>query len=390
MSVWAVILAAGSGRRMGVRHSKTLIEIAGVPAISLAVQAFREACDGILLVVRMEERFLFEQTLAACGLEIEGFCPGGKNRLESVKNALGCLPETCDTVLIHDGARPLVSQELVGRVLTSALERGSGVPSLPLTDTVKEVDGRGLAVKTIDRDALRAVQTPQGFNRARLLEAMEKAEGSVTDDAGLLEKAGIPVYLVPGEGDNIKLTVPGDIAQAERILLSAHPQRVGIGYDAHRLVPGRPLVIGGVTLPFEKGLMGHSDADVAVHALIDALLGACALGDIGTHFPDADEGLRGVSSLELLKRTKNLLATEGYHPSSVDMTVVAQQPRLKAHVPLMRQKIASALSLSPDAVSVKATTSEGMGFEGREEGISAHAVAVVARLRVSEGRGRGL
>ncbi len=382
MSAWAVIAAAGDGTRMGAGRSKTLTGILGEPAICRAVRAFRDSCEGIVLAVRADEQALFEEALGREGLRADRYCPGGKDRRGSVANALRELPADCDIVLIHDGARPLVSAELIRRVIRSAEEFGSGVPALPVTDTVKEVDALGRAVRTVDRARLRTVQTPQAFRRGLLQEAYAREAGrDVTDDAGLLEAQGIPVHLVEGDADNIKLTVPGDLAAAERIAGPACVPRVGTGYDAHRLVPGRPLILGGVRVPFDKGLLGHSDADVAVHALIDALLGACALGDIGTHFPDSDETYRGVSSLELLRKTRDILAAKGFRPCGADITIVAQRPRLSEQVPRMRLNIASALSLSPDLLSVKATTTEGMGFEGRGEGIGAHAVATVLKLR---------
>jgi 2-C-methyl-D-erythritol 4-phosphate cytidylyltransferase/2-C-methyl-D-erythritol 2,4-cyclodiphosphate synthase len=263
-------------------------------------------------------------------------------------------------------------------VLRMARETGAAVPALPVTDTLKK--GRdGLVAGTQPREGLYAVQTPQGFSREVLERAYKECVDALTDDAGLVERLGLPVAIVPGSRRNIKITLPEDFAMAEQMMTSA--PRVGLGYDAHRLVEGRQLILGGVAIPHEKGLLGHSDADVVLHALTDALLGACALGDIGQHFPDSDPAYQGISSLLLLEKTVALLKEKGFRPMQCDLTIQAQRPKLAPHLPRMRANIAAALGIPLDKVGLKATTTEGLGFVGWEEGIAVQAVAVVGENR---------
>jgi len=287
------------------------------------------------------------------------------------------LPADCDTVLVHDGARPLVDDATIERVIASVRLHGSGIASTPLTDTIKQADADGGVTATPDRSTLRAVQTPQGFSRALLERAHREITVRCTDDAALVSALGERVFLTPGSPRNIKLTTQEDLYMAEYYLIGL--PRVGHGYDAHRLVEGRRLILGGTEIPYEKGLLGHSDADVLVHAVIDALLGACALGDIGGHFPDSDPRYKGISSLYLLEEAAKILHQNGFSVRNVDATVIAQRPKLAAHIPQMRRNIAAALGIGEAMVSVKATTTEGMGFEGAGEGISAHAVALVSQ-----------
>ena len=377
MSVWAVIAAAGSGSRMGGDKVKTLQPLLGRAVISYSVEALRQACRGIVIAARKEDIPAFEQALAQDGLKADAYVAGGSERRHSVENALRALPPDCDIVLVHDGARPLCSLALIRRVIDSARLHGSGVPALPIVDTVKLVDAQGRAVETLDRGSLRQVQTPQGFSRELLERAYSQVKTAATDDASLVEALGEKVYLVTGEADNIKLTLPGDMERAHIILRGAQPPRVGFGYDVHRLVAGRTLILGGVTVPYDKGLLGHSDADVATHALIDALLGAAGLLDIGCQFPDSDARYKGISSLELLKNTCMLLSNAGFMAYNVDITIAAQAPKLAPYVPQMRGRLADCLQIPEGRVSLKATTTEGLGFEGEGLGISARAVALV-------------
>jgi 2-C-methyl-D-erythritol 4-phosphate cytidylyltransferase/2-C-methyl-D-erythritol 2,4-cyclodiphosphate synthase len=377
MSLWAIIAAAGSGSRMGGDKVKTLQTLAGRAVISYSVQALQEVCRGIIIAAREEDIPAFQQALAQDGLTVDIYVKGGCERRHSVENAMRALPPDCDIVLVHDGARPLCSRALISRVADSARLYGSGVPALPLLDTVKRVDDHGLAVETLDRQTLRQVQTPQGFSRDLLERAYSRVKGPAADDASLVEALGEPVHLVMGEMNNIKLTLPGDLQRALDILRCPQPPRVGFGYDVHRLVAGRPLILCGVTIPFDKGLLGHSDADVATHALIDALLGAAGLPDIGSQFPDSDMRYKGISSLDLLKNTCLLLSNAGFMPYNVDITIAAQAPKLAPFVPQMRRHLAACLEIPEGRVSVKATTTEGLGFEGEGLGISARGVALV-------------
>ena len=376
MSVWAIVAAAGAGTRMGTQQNKTLLPIGGVPAVCRAIGALRLVCDGVVLVTRPQERETFINALASAGMSVEKYADGGDTRPQSVRNALAQLPADCAVVLIHDGARPLLTSRLAQRVAQEALLHGSAIPALQVTDTVKEVVA-GQPARTLDRQFLRTVQTPQGFRTADLMEAYRLAiKGDYTDDAAVMEHAGMPVHFVQGERSNIKLTTQEDIALAQA-LLHAGTIRSGIGYDVHRLVEGRKLILCGVEVPFEYGLLGHSDADVGAHAVTDALLGAAALGDIGTHFPDTDAAFQGADSIRLLKETVRILNESGFVANNVDVTLVAQRPKLAPYVEEMRLHLAQACGLPEESVSVKAKTTEGLGFEGRGEGISAYAAATV-------------
>ncbi len=379
-----ILLCAGSGQRMGaLPGSKTLLEIGGVPAVVRCVRTFSSLDLAIVLVCRAEEEDTFRGTLRLWGCEEVLFAAGGASRAQSVANGLLQVPEGTPAVLIHDGARPLFSRDLAQRALRSALLYGSGVPALPVTDTLKRgKDGR--IAGTVDRTGLYRVQTPQAFRTDWLRDAFRRLGSRVdtlTDDAAVLEEAGYSVRLVEGESRNLKITYPEDCSMAQ--LFASGSVTVGFGMDAHRLVPGRRLVLCGVEIPWEKGLDGHSDADAAVHALMDAMLGAASMGDIGKLFPDTDERYRGISSLVLLRECAKRLGERGYTLTHADITIVCQQPRLAPYIPQMSETLAREMSLSPAQISVKATTTEHMGYEGRGEGISAYAAATVSRDTLS-------
>lgn len=378
MSTWAILLSGGSGTRMGAAGNKTLLPLLGECSLCRALRVLRRHCQGVVLVVRKEDQEAIQEALSASALTVESIVSGGFDRQESVKNGLAALPGDCDIVLVHDGARPLVDDQTVINVIESVRVHGSGIASIKVTDTIKTVSAEGEALSTPPRDTLRAVQTPQGFRRALLDRAHLTINERCTDDAALVSLLGVPVHLCEGSARNIKLTTPEDLNLAT-YYLGGMP-RIGHGYDAHRLVEERALILGGVDIPYEKGLLGHSDADVLLHAVADALLGAAALGDIGKHFPDRDPKYKGISSLLLLKYTADLLREAGYAPMNIDATVIAQRPKLAAYIPQMRENIASALSIADDMVSVKATTTEGMGFEGEGAGISAHCVALISKI----------
>lgn len=375
MSTWSILLSGGSGTRMGCQGNKTLLPLMGESVICHALRTLRRHSAGVVLVIRPIDETEIKKALSHSKLSVEKLVCGGADRQESVLNGLRAVPEDCDIVLVHDGARPLVDDETVLNVISSVRIHGSGISSTPVTDTFKQVDENGVAVATPDRNFLRAVQTPQGFKKELLLRAHQEVKARCTDDAALVSTLGVPVHLCEGSRRNIKLTTPEDIAMAEHYL-NVFP-RIGHGYDAHRLVEGRKLILGGVDIPYEKGLLGHSDADVLLHAITDALLGAAALGDIGKHFPDKDPKYKGISSLLLLEAAVKLLHEKGFEIINIDATILCQRPKLAPHIPLMRENIAKATGLAVDLVSVKATTTEGMGFEGEESGISTHAVALL-------------
>lgn len=379
---YAIILAGGSGSRMGAGCNKVLLTLGGEPVIQRSIRAFEGLVDGVVLVSREEDIPAMGAMLAKSGLSAV-VVAGGATRQESVWNGLCALPEGVEHVLIHDGARCLVDAETIRRCKASVEVHGTGVAAVPVVDTIKQVDADGIVAATPDRSSLMAVQTPQGFRLPLIMEAHEAARQAGftgTDDASLVERIGHPVRLTQGNRRNIKLTTPEDINMAEAFLNGGLPSlRVGQGYDVHRLVEGRELILCGVTVPHTLGLLGHSDADVALHALMDAMLGAMALGDIGKHFPDTDERYRGISSMKLLEHVVALLAEHGARVTNCDVTIVAQKPKLLPYIPQMRQNVADALSLTLDRVNVKATTTERLAFEGREEGISAQAVCMVAQ-----------
>ena len=372
MKVYAVILCGGSGTRMGAEGNKTLLRVGGEPAIVRSVRVFSKMTDGVVLVTRSGEEALFSQTLAEHGLTAFAVVPGGKDRQASALRGLEALPPDAEIALIHDGARPFVTEEIIARVIDSVKEYGSGVAAVPARDTIKRADETGLVLETLDRSALWQMQTPQGFYVKDLLSAHQNA-ARYTDDAALMEAAGHPVRLVLGSPDNIKLTSPEDLRMINGMLTP----RIGTGFDAHRLAEGRELWLGGVKIPYEKGLLGHSDADAPLHALTDALLGAAAMGDIGKLFPDSDPAYKGISSILLLEEVRKRLTDAGFTIGNVDLTIVCQAPKLAPYIPQMRERIAEALQIGAERVSVKATTTERMGYEGRGEGISAQAMAMV-------------
>lgn len=379
---YAVVVAAGRGVRMGAAVNKVLLPLCGEPVIRHAVRAFCEAdeIDGVVVVASADET---EQMRAAlCGLEkVCAIVPGGSTRQESVKNGLDALPKEARIALVHDGARPLISRELIARCIRQTEDCGSAVVCTPVTDTVK-VEKDGCVVRTLDRSQLRTVQTPQCFFVGELKAAYEAAarDGvSVTDDASVMEHAGHSVHLLESSEVNFKLTTPEDLRRAEDIIgerkFMQRLPRTGFGYDVHKLVSGRRLILCGKEIPWEKGLDGHSDADVAVHALMDALLGAACLGDIGRLYPDNDPAFEGADSMKLLADVLRRVKDAGYAVVHADVTIVAQKPKLMPYMDEMRRNLEDAM---PGAqVNVKATTTERLGFEGRGEGISAQAVATI-------------
>ena len=377
---YAIVLAGGSGSRMGAQRNKVLLKLAGKPVIVRAVDAFTNLVDGVILISREEDIPDMRAAMAAANLPVT-IVAGGDSRQASVWNGLCALPEICTHVLIHDGARCLVDEGTIRRCMASVENHGTGVAAIPAIDTIKQVDADEIVTATPDRSQLRAVQTPQGFTVELIRRAHMSAQQAGflgTDDASLVERLGHPVRLTEGNRRNIKLTTPEDLIMAETFLGRNFPAlRVGQGYDVHRLVEGRDLILCGVNIPHTLGLLGHSDADVAVHALMDAMLGAMALGDIGKHFPDTDERYRGISSMKLLEHVVALLKERHARVTNCDVTIVAQKPKLLPHIPQMQANIASALELPLDRVNIKATTTERLAFEGREEGISAQAICMV-------------
>jgi 2-C-methyl-D-erythritol 4-phosphate cytidylyltransferase/2-C-methyl-D-erythritol 2,4-cyclodiphosphate synthase len=311
---------------------------------------------------------------------------GGERRQDSVRQAFERVGRNAEVVVIHDAARPLVTDSLIRRTIDAAFDAGAAIAALRASDTVKRADSAGRVTETLPRDQIYLAQTPQAF-RVDVLRHALTIRADATDEAALAEQAGHPVQLVDGDPRNVKITTPDDLALAET-LLAGTPEgvpydriRIGNGYDLHRLVEGRPLVLGGVTVPFDKGLLGHSDADVICHAVTDAILGAGGAGDIGRHFPDTDAAWKDANSLDLLRRAAAMVAAAGYTVINVDVVVVAERPRLAPHVDAIRARVAGAIGCDPSQVSVKGKTNEGVDSVGAGAAIAAHAVALVARHR---------
>lgn len=371
MKKLAVLLCAGESRRMG--FDKLITPLAGRTPIERCVTALTEGgAEEIVFVVS-------EATRALCTGLMPGLPTklvfGGAERRDSVLAALNALDAAADDlVLIHDAARPLIRAEAARRCYESAARAGSGVMAVPAADTLVRADG-GFSV--IDRAGVWRMQTPQAFRFGPIRDAYRAGAEGCTDDASVFARAGHTPRLVTGSAENFKLTGADDWRMAETLLIARERPRYGTGYDTHRLVPGRALRLGGETVPYEKGLLGHSDADVLIHAVIDALLGAAAAGDIGRHFPDSSPKYEGISSRVLLKKTAGILRARGFLPAAVDATVICERPKLAPYLPLMEQNIAADLGLPAGAVSVKATTTEGMHDEGRGLCITAEAVATV-------------
>ena len=394
--VAAIIPAAGSGIRMGLSGPKQFFELEGVPILIHTLRVFQHA-DGvghILVVVPADNCASVEELVERHHLtKVYRVVAGGKERQDSVLAGLEALPEEVELVLVHDGVRPFVPLSVVENCLLEAEKSGAAMAAVRVKDTLKSVSSRKVIEKTINRADVWQAQTPQVATKALLRKAYalaaEKENFLATDEAGLLELLGFPVKVVEGSEKNIKITRQEDLILAGAILRESGKDmkssegicccRSGYGYDAHRLVPGRPLILGGEIVPYEKGLQGHSDADVLVHALCDAMLGASGSGDIGGHFPDTDKKFKDISSLKILKRVAALVSGKGYALANADITVVAQRPRLASYFTAMKKNLAAACNVSPDIINLKATTTEEMGFEGRGEGISAHAVVMLKK-----------
>lgn len=371
--VTIIVTAAGKGKRMGSSLPKQFLNIGGITVLEKAVRPFEELkeTDDIIIVAPAEHIKRCE-SLCRSFEKIKNIIPGGNERQDSVNNALKLVKD--GLVLIHDGARPYVTPDIIKEVLSKADTYGAAAAAVAVKDTVRQLsDIDTFGSITLDRSKLFNVQTPQGFDARIIKQAFKKAyeDGYYgTDDAVLAERAGNKVVLVKGSYGNIKVTTKEDLPLE---------MRVGSGFDVHRLVKDRKLILCGVEIPFEKGLLGHSDADVAVHALMDAILGAAALGDIGKYFPDNDMKYKDASSIELLRSVADMIKTCGYKVSNADITIMAQRPKISPFIAKMGENISKTLGLEENCINVKATTTEKLGFVGREEGIAAEAVCILIR-----------
>ena len=380
-----ILVAAGEGRRFGAAGNKLLAEVGGRPLIEMTLHHVMQSSflDEVILVTAPEEREIFSDIVRRVAGEIPvRFADGGRTRTESVAHGLAMVSEASDVVLIHDGARPGVTGADFDRLISVISEETpAALYAADCVDTIKETDASGRVVRTPCRSRLKRAQTPQGARTNIFRECMARAlreHWDVTDDASLLEKCGVPVLCIPGREEFFKVTFPEDAKRLETAEAgSSPPFRVGQGYDIHRFAADRPLVLGGVKIRETDGLLGHSDADVLIHAAMDTLLGAAGLPDIGHWFPDTDARWEGVSSLVLLEKVRDILDEAGWRVGNLDVTVLAEAPKLAPHKEKMKENLADALRISPGQVSVKATTNEKLGAIGREEGIAAMAVALL-------------
>jgi len=415
MHVTAIIAAGGRGRRFGGAEPKQLLPVGGRPILARSVEAFAShpSVDAVIVALPQEladdppvylrsAATLAPRGAGAAAVHGTGkplwIVAGGARRQDSVANAFNAAGSTTDIIVIHDAARPFASADLIARTIAAAAESGAAVAAVQSRDTVKRTDrapaisGRTV-IETIPRDTIYLAQTPQAFQRDVLRRALEiggRKGVHATDEAALVELAGLPVRLVEGEASNIKITTPEDMVLGDAIAarqtvgceraagsLPARTGRAGTGYDLHRLVAGRPLILGGVTIPSERGALGHSDADVVCHAVSDAILGAAGLGDIGRHFPDSDRRWKDANSIDLLRRVVGIVAETGFAVGNVDVTVILESPKIRDHVEAMRAAVAAALGIEVARVSIKGKTNEGVDAVGRGEAIAAHAIALI-------------
>ncbi len=382
--VAALVVAAGKGVRAGGGLAKQYRPLAGRALLRHSVAALlsHPAVEHVQVVIAAGDEALHEEALL--GLDLPPPTIGGATRQQSVLNGLERLAVEApapDIVLIHDAARPFLDPAMVEEVIAAARAEGGAIPALAVTDTLKRADGSGEAVAdTVSRDGLYRAQTPQGFRFQEILSVHRAAalDGwEATDDAQLFERAGKIVALVAGDPEGLKVTTEEDFARAERRLASRRATRVGQGFDVHRFAEGDHVTLCGVRIDHDRGLAGHSDADVGLHALTDAILGALALGDIGQHFPPSDPQWRGADSAAFLRHAIDLAAARGGQVHHLDVTLICERPKIGPHRAAMQARVAEIAGLPEDRVSVKATTTEGLGFTGRKEGIAAQALATL-------------
>jgi len=374
--VSAVIVAGGAGRRFASAMPKQFLQLDAEPVLDRAAEKFQDCplVDDIIIVVPaayVKKSSYLRKKFS----KIRAIVSGGEKRQDSVYRGLLKVPRGTGIALIHDGVRPAVTAGLITSVIRAAEKFGGAVPALPLTDTIKKADNCGMIAGTCDRDSLFAAQTPQGFRFPEIKRAYAAAVKSMeafTDCAAVYERQGFKVKIVQGEKTNIKITYREDLRPG-----GAGLPRVGTGYDIHRLVEKRKLILGGVRIPFEKGLLGHSDADALTHAVCDSLLGAAGMRDIGFHFPDTDDRFKGVSSLKLLDKVVKMLADNNISIANVDTVIIMERPKLSGHIESIKRSLAGVLKLSENSIGVKAKTREGMGEAGRGEAVECYATALV-------------
>jgi 2-C-methyl-D-erythritol 4-phosphate cytidylyltransferase/2-C-methyl-D-erythritol 2,4-cyclodiphosphate synthase len=364
---------------MGLGQPKQLVELDGVPMLRRSL----DACLGHPLIADAVVALPAELLAAPPSYLTATIKPvvlveGGERRQDSVARAFARVPSSAAVVVVHDAARPLASPAVFERTIRAAATHGAALAAVRSADTLKR-GAHGVVVETVPRDDIYLAQTPQAF-RPDVLRAALASGHDATDEATLVERAGFPVHLVEGDPANLKVTTPEDLAVAERLVgRKAGSFRVGTGYDLHRLVPNRPLVLGGVTIAFERGLLGHSDADIVCHAVTDAILGAASLGDIGRHFPDSDPRWKGANSIQLLSQAAHLVREAGWKVANLDVTVIAERPKLLPYLADMCANLAAAIQCDVGQVSIKGKTNEGVDATGGGEAMATHAVALLER-----------
>jgi 2-C-methyl-D-erythritol 4-phosphate cytidylyltransferase / 2-C-methyl-D-erythritol 2,4-cyclodiphosphate synthase len=382
MRVTAIIAAGGVGTRLGADRPKQLLELHGRSILERSVEAFDgHPAIAETIVVLPPDLAASPPAWLAARPQVR-VAAGGVRRQDSVANGFDLVDAATDVVLVHDAARPFVTPEVIARVIAGAAAHGAAIAAIPVRDTVKRAEkrnGQPVITDTIPREPLYLAQTPQGFAHGVLRDAIALGRSGVeaTDEAMLAEQAGHSVRVVDGSAANVKITTAEDLQAASRRLAERESGRIGVGYDLHRLVAGRRLMIGGVEVPAELGALGHSDADVVCHAITDAILGAASAGDIGEHFPDTDAAWKDASSIDMLRQVVELLRHRGFTVVNVDVVVVLERPKLGPHRRRMAESLAGALGIDPRAVGVKAKTNEGVDAVGRGEAIAAHAVALL-------------
>ena len=389
MHVSAIIAAGGRGVRFGGTLPKQFLLLGGRTILQRSVDAILSSdCITDLVVALPSDLVANVPDYLRDRAKPITIVEGGARRQDSVANAFEVVSARADVIVIHDAARPFVTADLIARTVDAAVEHGAAIAALAATDTVKRADADGVIQQTIPRTEIFLAQTPQAFRTSVLRDALARAgsAGDATDEAALAERAGHPVRLVEGDRRNLKITTTDDLMMAERLVGASESReeqtrlRIGNGYDLHRLVPGRPLILGGVTIPFEKGLDGHSDADAVCHAVTDAILGAAGAGDIGRHFPDTDAAWKGADSMVLLTRAAEIVAGAGFVVVNVDVVVIAERPKLVPFLEAMRANLSRAMGIAAGDVSIKGKTNERVDSMGAGDSIAVHAVALVSRV----------
>ncbi|PKN19868.1 MAG: bifunctional 2-C-methyl-D-erythritol 4-phosphate cytidylyltransferase/2-C-methyl-D-erythritol 2,4-cyclodiphosphate synthase [Deltaproteobacteria bacterium HGW-Deltaproteobacteria-6] len=386
MKTAAIIPAGGSGRRLGGGIAKQYLLLDSLPVLVHTIRVFQKSdvISEIVLVVPQDDiAYVRKQIVEKYDLtKVAAVVAGGNERQDSVRNGLRAIAVQCDVVMVHDGVRPFVTEAMIAQVAAAAFDGGAASMGVKAKDTIKETTDENMVTGTLPRRNLWQTQTPQAFQYGLLCRAFEAAARDKfygTDDASLVERTGAKVRMIAGSYGNIKITTPEDLLVAEALMMEKMKEQIimrsGLGYDSHRFAPDRKLILGGVEIPFDRGLAGHSDADALLHAVCDALLGMAGAGDIGRHFPDSDPAYKNISSLILLERVKQIIEAKGMSINNIDVTVMTEKPRLAPYAEAIAASIAGTLNIPEAVVNIKAKTNESMGFVGREEGIAVLAIA---------------